>query len=78
MHSLMRRAWVDIDLGALLRNATSFAEHAGVPLLPMVKADAYGLGAVRVSRLLDDLDPDDARVLRDLGQGVRVASSSPQ
>jgi alanine racemase len=57
MHSLMRRAWVDIDLGALLRNATSFAAHAGVPLLPMVKADAYGLGAVRVARLLDELDP---------------------
>jgi len=57
MHSLMRRAWVDIDLGALLRNARSFAAHAGVPLLPMVKADAYGLGAVRVARLLDELDP---------------------
>ena len=53
----MRRAWVDIDLGALLRNATSFAAHAGVPLLPMVKADAYGLGAVRVARALDELDP---------------------
>jgi alanine racemase len=57
MHSLMRRAWVEIDLGALLRNATSFAAQAGVPLLPMVKADAYGLGAVRVARLLDELDP---------------------
>jgi len=57
MHSLMRRAWVEVDLGALLRNATSFAAHAGVPLLPMVKADAYGLGAVRVARALDELDP---------------------
>jgi len=57
MHSLMRRAWVEIDLGALLRNAKSFAAHAGVPLLPMVKADAYGLGAVRVARALDELDP---------------------
>ena len=27
-----------------------FAARAGVPLLPMVKADAYGLGAVRVAR----------------------------
>ena len=48
MHSLMRRAWVDIDLGALLRNGARVATQAGVPLLPMVKADAYGLGAVRV------------------------------
>ncbi len=57
MHSLMRRAWVEVDLGALLRNATSFAAHAGVPILPMVKADAYGLGGVRVARALDELDP---------------------
>jgi alanine racemase len=57
MHSLIRRAWVDIDLGALLQNATTIAQHAGVPLLPMVKADAYGLGAVAVARALDTLDP---------------------
>jgi alanine racemase len=53
----MRRAWVDIDLGALLRNAAAIAAQAGVPLLPMVKADAYGLGAVRVARTLERLDP---------------------
>ncbi|HEY4218405.1 MAG TPA: alanine racemase [Gemmatimonadaceae bacterium] len=53
----MRRAWVDIDLGALLRNGAAVAAQAGVPLLPMVKADAYGLGAVRVARALERLDP---------------------
>jgi alanine racemase len=53
----MRRAWVDIDLGALLRNGAAVAAQAGVPLLPMVKADAYGLGAVRVARTLERLDP---------------------
>jgi alanine racemase len=57
MHSLMRRAWVDIDLGALLRNGAAVAAQAGVPLLPMVKADAYGLGAVRVARTLERLNP---------------------
>jgi alanine racemase len=57
MHSLNRRAWVDIDLGALLRNATTIAEEARVPLLPMVKADAYGLGGVRIARTLEVLDP---------------------
>jgi alanine racemase len=57
MHSLNRRAWVDIDLGALLRNAAVMATHARVPLLPMVKADAYGLGAVRVARALEQLEP---------------------
>jgi len=51
------RAWVEVDLGALLRNAERFARAAGVPLLPMVKADAYGLGAVRVAQALLSLDP---------------------
>ncbi|HWH53038.1 MAG TPA: alanine racemase [Gemmatimonadaceae bacterium] len=53
----MRRAWVDVDLGALLRNAQAIAARAGVPLLPMVKADGYGLGAIRVARALDGLEP---------------------
>ena len=57
MQSLVRRAWVEIDLGALRRNASAIAARAGVPILPMVKADAYGLGAVRVARALDQDDP---------------------
>jgi len=51
------RAWVDIDLGALVRNGAALARHAGVPLVPMVKADAYGLGAVPCARALEALDP---------------------
>lgn len=51
------RAWVDVDLGALRRNARALAAHARKPLIPMVKADAYGLGAVQVARALDALDP---------------------
>jgi len=57
MQSLMRRAWVEVDLGALLRNGIAIAGHAGVPILPMVKADAYGLGAVPVARTLERADP---------------------
>jgi len=52
----MRRAWVDIDLGALRQNARTLAARAGKPLLPMVKADAYGLGAIAVARALEALD----------------------
>lgn len=57
MQSLISRAWVEVDLGALLRNGRRVRERAGVPLLPMVKADAYGLGAVRVARALEALEP---------------------
>jgi len=56
-NTVMRRAWVEVDLGALVQNGAMLRERAGVPLLPMVKADAYGLGAVRVSRALEALDP---------------------
>ena len=51
------RAWVEIDLGALARNAETIARAAGVPLLPMVKADAYGLGVLPVVRALVPLAP---------------------
>jgi alanine racemase len=51
------RAWVDIDLGALVANARTVAAACGARLLPMVKANGYGLGAVAVSRALEVLDP---------------------
>lgn len=47
-----QRAWVDVDLDALVRNAESYRRRVGVPLLPMVKADGYGLGAIPVARAL--------------------------
>jgi alanine racemase len=53
----MRRAWVEIDLGALRQNAAAIAQRAGTPLLPMVKANGYGLGAVTVARTLERLAP---------------------
>ncbi|HET6232962.1 MAG TPA: alanine racemase [Longimicrobiaceae bacterium] len=43
------RAWVDVDLGALRRNLLRVRDAApGAALVPMVKADAYGLGAAAV------------------------------
>jgi alanine racemase len=51
------RAWVDVDLSALQANARTVMARSGVRLLPMVKANGYGLGAVRVARALDALDP---------------------
>lgn len=57
MASDVLRAWVEVDLGALVRNGARLAERAGVPLLPMVKGDAYGLGAAPVARALLALEP---------------------
>lgn len=54
---MLSRAWMEVDLGALVRNAAALAERAGVPLIPMVKADAYGLGAKQVVHALEHLAP---------------------
>jgi alanine racemase len=52
-----QRAWVDIDLDALVRNARSYMARVAVPILPMVKADGYGLGALPVARALTAVGP---------------------
>ncbi len=58
MYTELTRAWVEIDLGALRRNARTMASRGGRGcLLPMIKADAYGLGAVRAARVLEALEP---------------------
>src|SRR6266704_127460 len=51
------RAWIDVDLGALVENARTVARIAGATLLPVVKANAYGVGAVAVARALEQIDP---------------------
>lgn len=64
------RAWLDVDLAALLRNARHFQSRIAVPLLPMVKANAYGLGAVPVARALEPVDP--------WGYGVATAAEGAE
>ena len=54
---MLSRAWLEVDLGAVTRNAAALGKRAGVPIIPMIKADAYGLGAVPVARALESLDP---------------------
>lgn len=65
------RAWVDVDLDALVRNARSYHASTGVPMLPMLKSDGYGLGALMIARALAEVEPwgygvatvDEARAL---------------
>ena len=44
--------YVKIDLDQIDRNFAAVQEKAGVPVMAVVKADAYGHGAVRIARLL--------------------------
>ena len=80
------RTWIEVDLSALAANARTIAARAGAArLLPMIKADAYGLGAVSVARALERLDPwgygvvsaDEGRELRDAGITRPIAVFSP-
>ena len=45
--------YVNIDLDAISHNFQVIAEKAGVPVMAVVKADAYGHGAVPVARHLE-------------------------
>lgn len=60
MESTLRRTWAEIDLDALEYNYKRIREHIGegVKFLGVVKADAYGHGALPVSRTLEGLGAD--------------------
>ncbi len=45
---------VEIDLDAIARNFDAVREKAGVKVMAVVKADAYGHGAIQIARLLED------------------------
>lgn len=49
------RAWCEVDLGAVRHNLEQLHRASGVPLLPMVKADAYGIGAQAVAAMMAGL-----------------------
>ncbi len=80
------RAWAEVDLGHLLANARAIQTAAGSDaLLPMVKAEAYGLGALAVVHALEPLDPwglglatiDEAIALREAGVERRLIVFTP-
>lgn len=50
---LLRPAWVKVDLDAIAHNVRQIKAYlGGVKLLSVVKADGYGLGAVRTARTI--------------------------
>jgi len=50
--TMIRRTRVEVDLAAIVGNARSVHEITGRPVYAVVKADAYGHGAVAVARAL--------------------------
>jgi alanine racemase len=80
--ALPRWAWLELDLDALRGNLSVIRELAGpgVPIRPVVKADAYGHGAVPIARALEEAGVDgfcvaavdEALELRDGGVEVPI------
>ena len=58
--TILRRTWAEIDLDALEQNYRASRARAGdgVKYLGVVKADAYGHGAVQIARKLEHLGAD--------------------
>ena len=58
--SILRRTWAEIDLDALAHNYRRAREltGSGVRYLGVVKADAYGHGAIQVAEHLEKLGAD--------------------
>ena len=50
------RTWAEIDLGAIEHNYRVICEQAQAPVPCVVKADAYGHGAVQVAKRLEKMD----------------------
>ncbi|MCQ2483451.1 MAG: alanine racemase [Clostridia bacterium] len=60
MESTLKRTWTEIDLDALIRNYEKLRNKtgAGVKFLGVVKADAYGHGAIMVAKALEEAGTD--------------------
>jgi alanine racemase len=84
---LPRTAWLEIDLEAVRHNLATLRRMAGpdVPILPVVKADAYGHGAVAIAQALEAAGVDglcvaaldEALQLRDAGITSRIVVLYP-
>jgi alanine racemase len=86
-NSLQDRAWVEIDTSALSANYRRIREKVGrdVAIIPMVKANGYGLGARLVTETLEPLDPyafgvaaaAEGKILREAGVERRIIVFTP-
>ncbi len=75
-HPSFQRSWVEVNLTAIKNNLRSFGELMGstAKVMPAVKADAYGHGAIAISRAALDVGCERLAVATVLeGEELRVA-----
>jgi alanine racemase len=49
--------WIEVDLDAISHNIEQIHRFSGARLMPVIKANAYGHGDIRVARHLERLEP---------------------
>ena len=82
MEQMLRRTWAEIDLDDLTHNFKTLQQRVGekTKIVGVVKADAYGHGALQISRALEELGAgylavsnlDEARELRTAGISMPI------
>src|SRR6185312_2906220 len=85
IYPLPARAWLDVSVTALRENAAELQRRTGLPLIPMVKANAYGVGVAGVVGALEVLQPmaygvasvQEGVQLRELGIARQVVVFTP-
>lgn len=76
----MRSAWLQINVSAYQQNLRQLAAYTGVPVLAVVKANAYGHGMERLARAAEHAGcpgvgvalPEEGAALRQAGQSGRM------
>ena len=76
---ISHRTWAEIDLGSLRHNAATARTHSGCEVMAIVKANAYGHGAVPVAHaLMEDVamfgvaNVEEAKELREGGIALPI------
>ena len=69
------RCWLEVDLDVVASNYRSARRISGVQVIPVLKANAYGLGAARLSRLLSE-EGAALFAVAELGEALEVKRAS--
>lgn len=66
--------WLEIDLGIMIHNLRLMEQVTGKPIMPIVKANAYGHGLIEISRALEKADVPWLGVAR-IEEGMAIRES---
>lgn len=75
--NMMNNSVLETDLALLRRNAESIvrAIPAGTKLLPVLKCDAYGLGAAEIARVLEPLEAVAGFAVAHVSEGLALRNA---